>query len=60
LINSTYLTYSSEIGLNGELDTIHRWHPGGISYFLLNGMVIRDIAAGVRHAMALDCKEKNY
>ena len=43
--------------MNGELDTIHRWHPGGISYFLYNGVIIKDIATGVRHAMALDCKK---
>jgi hypothetical protein len=35
---------------------MHRWHPGAISYFILNGIVIKDISAGVRHAMALDCK----
>jgi len=39
------------------LDTFHRWHPGGISFFQLNGVVLKDIAAGVRHAVALDCKK---
>jgi len=39
--------------------TNHRWHPGGVSYFLYNGIIIKDIAAGAKHVAALDCNFKN-
>lgn len=35
--------------------TTHRWYPGGVSFFLYNGIIIKDIAAGARHVAALDC-----
>jgi hypothetical protein len=47
-----------DYGCNGEAVTNHRWYPGGISYFLYNGIIIKDISAGSRHMVALDCKLK--
>jgi len=47
-----------DYGCNGEAVTNHRWYPGGISYFLYNGIIIKDISAGSRHMVALDCKIK--
>jgi hypothetical protein len=45
-----------DFGCNGDVSTKHRWYPGGLSFFLFNGILIKDIAAGSRHVTALDCK----
>lgn len=48
--------YFLDYGCIGELSTVHRYYPGSIGYFLFNGILIKDIAAGARHVAALDCK----
>ena len=48
--------YFLDYGCIGELSTNHRYYPGSVGYFLFNGILIKDIAAGARHVAALDCK----